>query len=109
MLFGKDKGCDDVAIQKLHSENLAVDRRQKVFVFKDSKSVYGAPIVFENRGMFLRAMMEEFPKGQAVWAKHPQDFSLYEIGDFNFTQGTFEPYEVKECVGLVADLCVVPS
>lgn len=78
--------------------------KHKVFLFKDDKSsTYGPPFVDENRGKVIRQVQEEMQRGQAVWAKHPQDFTLFEIGEFDIRTGNVEMYETKKCVGLVQD------
>jgi len=77
---------------------------QKVFVFKDSKSItYGPPFTEENRGRVIRSIQEQLPQQQAVWAKHPQDFTLFEIGEYDPRTGVVEMYETKEAIGLVQD------
>ena len=79
--------------------------KQKVFVIKDDKSiVYGSPITAPTRGMFLREIMDKVNEGQAYFAKHPMDFSLFEIGEYDPDLGAMVPYEVKQCLGLVQDL-----
>lgn len=95
-----------MAVQKIHEQNLkGASQRLKVFVFKDDKSEsYGPPIIMQTRGMFLREVMENLPRQETVWAKHPMDFSLFEIGEYCPTLGVLYPYEVKTCLGLVQDL-----
>lgn len=79
-------------------------QKHKIFLLKDGKSkTYGPPIVEENRGKLIRSIQEELSRGQAVWAKHPQDFTLFEIGTYDVLTGTIEMYESKDCVGLVQD------
>lgn len=76
----------------------------KVFLLKDDKSTsYGPPATAPTRGMFLRDIQEGLQEGKAVWARHPQDFSLFEIGEFDPRSGTIHLYESKNCLGLVQD------
>lgn len=76
----------------------------KVFCLKDSKSAsYGGPMLFENHGMAIRWIQEGLQNGQPVWAKHPQDFSLFEIGEYDPRSGTMVPGSEKNCIGLVQD------
>jgi len=80
------------------------DSSHKVFVFKDSKSqTYGPPFIDENRGKVIREVQEGIQTGQAVWAKHPQDFTLFEIADYDAKSGSIQMYESKVAVGLVQD------
>jgi len=81
------------------------DLNHRIFCFKDSKSgSYGPPITSQTRGIFFRDVMEELTKGQAIWARHPQDFSIYELGEYDARQGEIRLYDVKNCLGLVQDL-----
>lgn len=76
----------------------------KIFVLKDDKSnSYGPPIVEQTRGMLIRSLQEGLSQGQAIWAKHPQDFTLFEIGEYDPRSGNVELYESKSCLGLVQD------
>lgn len=76
----------------------------KIFCFKDDKSVtYGVPITAQTRGMFIRDVQDELHKGQAIWAKHPQDFAIYELGEYDPHTGSIELYDQKNCLGLVQD------
>lgn len=79
--------------------------KHKMFVLKDDKSAtYGPPFVEQTRGMVIRSLQEGLQQGQAVWAKHPQDFTLFEIGEYDVRTGDVKLYESKSCVGLVQDL-----
>lgn len=76
----------------------------KLFLLKDEKSTsYGFPLSRETRGMFLRDIQEELKRGQALFAKHPQDFSIFEIGEYDALTGEVKLYESKNCLGLVSD------
>lgn len=78
--------------------------KHKIFVLKDSQSsTYGMPITIETRGRFIRDVQEELAKGQAIFARHPQDFSIFEIGEFDPRTGNIYLYETKNCLGLVQD------
>lgn len=80
----------------------------KVFMLKDDKSAtYGMPIVYENRGRFLRDVIQDgLRSGQPLYAKHPQDFSVFEVGEFDPQSGVISMYETKNCLGLVQDFKV---
>lgn len=81
------------------------EEKHKLYVLKDDKSTsYGAPITFPTRGMFIRNFIqEELMRGQAIFAKHPQDFSVFEIGEYDPRSGNIDMYESKTCLGLVQD------
>lgn len=76
----------------------------KVLAFKDDKSeTYGPPFTVETLGMFIREVQEQLPKGQALWAKHPQDFGVYELGEYDPMAGEILLHDQKKCLGLVQD------
>ena len=79
--------------------------KYKIFVFKDDKSAsYGMPITQPTRGIFIRDIVqEEIRRGQSVFARHPQDFSIFEIGEYDPQTGNVHLYETKNCLGLVSD------
>lgn len=90
--------------RKNHDEMVQSVHKHKMFVFKDEKSnTYGYPVVVQTRGMFIRDVQDELMKGQAVWARHPQDFAIFEIGDYDLEKGSVELYANKNCLGLVQD------
>lgn len=76
----------------------------KIFLLKDDKSeTYGPPIVEQTRGILIRNIQEGLEQRQAVWAKHPQDFTLFEIGEYDPRTGNIHMYESKSALGLVQD------
>lgn len=82
----------------------SVVAKHKVFCFKDDKSMtYGPPFIEQNRGMVIRSIQEQLPQKQAIWAKHPMDFTLFELGEYDIRTGVVEMYETKTAVGLVQD------
>lgn len=77
---------------------------QKIFCFKDEKSeTYGPPMTVETQGVFIRQIQEQLPQGQAIWSKHPQDFSIFELGEYDIYTGKILLHESKKCLGLVMD------
>lgn len=82
----------------------ANETAHKLLCFKDDKSEsYGPPFVVETIGMFVRTLQEELARGTAIWAKHPQDFGIYELGTYLPSSGLINLYEQKKCLGLVQD------
>lgn len=76
----------------------------RIVAFKDDKSeTYGPPFTVETKGMLIRTIQEELDKGQAIWARHPQDFAIYELGEYDGASGNILLHEQKKCLGLVQD------
>lgn len=85
-------------VQKLHPQ------LDKIFVIKDEKSLsYGPPFTSMTRGSAIRDIQEGLSKGHAIWARHPQDFALYEIGSYSPSTGEILLYDQKNCLGLMQD------
>lgn len=97
----------DPKVTAAHKELTKSAGTQKIFCFKDEKSdSYGPLMTVENQGIFLRQVQEELPKGQAIWAKHPHDFSIFELGEYDVYSGKIVLHETKKCIGLVLDFKV---
>lgn len=90
--------------EQLHEQVQRTRDHAKIFIFKDEKSQgYGYPMTMHTRGAFIRNLQEELTRGQAIWARHPHDFSIFEIGEYDDVTGTVLMYETKNCLGLVQD------
>lgn len=97
------------AIEKRQVERLSdevVNSAHKILCFKDDKSdTYGPPFTVETLGMFIRSLVEELesPAKKAIWAKHPQDFGVFELGLYHPGSGSILLHDQKKCLGLVQD------
>lgn len=87
-----------------HEKNFEQVGKHKIYAFKDAKSLaYGPPLTMETRGAFIRWLQERIAENQAIWAKHPEDFTVFELGEYDIRSGSVELYEAKNCLGLVQD------
>ena len=74
---------------------------QKIYVLYDSKSeTYTPPTVNPARGQALRSFSDAVngDKKTSVLASHPEDFTLFEIGDFDPKTGNISLYDAKQSV-----------
>ena len=74
---------------------------QKLYVLYDSKSeTYTAPTANPARGQALRSFSDAVNEKQnpTVLAQHPQDFTLFEIGEYDIYTGTLSLYEARVSV-----------
>ena len=56
----------------------------KIFVMRDSKAgFYGVPFFEVSRGSALRGLTEAVRDKQSTICKYPEDFSLFEIGEWD--------------------------
>lgn len=64
----------------------------KAFSVFDSKSeVYGAPYFNQHPGVAVRVFTDLVNDPNTVIAKHPEDFTLFEVGSFDDSKGVMLP------------------
>lgn len=82
----------------------------KVFCFRDAKSEsYGPPITAPNQALFVRDVVIPTAQRDGVISKHPMDFSIYWLGDYDIQTGSMLPAESKTCLGLVSDFLITTT
>lgn len=75
----------------------------KIYSIKDSKAAaYGTPFFQPTRGLALRAFIDLSMDSQSMPAKHPSDFALFELGEFDQLTGMIT-YSEPEFLGYAAD------
>lgn len=61
-----------------------------VFTIYDTKAkTYRNPMVADTRGDFMRSLQDVVNEPDTLFNKHPTDFSLFELGQFDTETGTF--------------------
>lgn len=69
---------------------------QKLYYLFDSKSeTYTAPTANPARGQAIRSFGDAVNGGQGVIADHPEDFTLFEIGEFDPYTGEIKLHDSK--------------
>lgn len=77
----------------------------KMFAVLDTKvEAYQAPMSFRTRGQAIRAFQEACSDNNTQFHKHPDDFVLFEIGEYDETTGMLLPYEAKVPIGSPREL-----
>lgn len=72
----------------------------KVFVVYDSKAEsYALPFYMKSIGEAVRGFGVAARDQQTMIAKHPADFTLFEIGDYDEFSGNISMYEAKKSLG----------
>lgn len=72
----------------------------KVFTVFDSKAeAYLNPIYFQTKGQAIRAFSDTAKDGQSMISKHPQDYTLFEIGEYDQLKGEINMYSAKVSCG----------
>lgn len=77
--------------------------RLKAFAIFDSQAlVYNTPFFFGQDGQALRAVSDLVNDPQSSVSKHPADYTLYRVGEFDDQKGLFESTEPVVLVQLAA-------
>ena len=73
---------------------------QKVYSVRDSKSeVFFKPFISKNAGEALRSFASEANRGDGLISQYPEDFALYELGDWDERAGKLMPYLQNKMLG----------
>jgi len=74
--------------------------RLKIYTVYDCKAeAYLNPFYSASRGQAIRSWEKACNDPQTSMCEYPQDFTLFEIGDFDISNGQFYPYESKISLG----------
>lgn len=78
----------------------------QIFAVYDKKAVaYANPFYYHQKGQALRAFQDAVCDPQSPLSKHPEDFSLFYLGDWNDTTGVIvpltNPVPVEEALNVI--------
>lgn len=72
----------------------------KIFTVYDSKvEAYAQPFLMQSKGAALRAFSDTANDKSTQYNKHPGDFTLFEIGEYDDSNAKLKNYEVKVNLG----------
>lgn len=64
---------------------------RKVFAVWDAKvETFGAPMLLTTNGEAIRTFIDVIKDPQTMISKHPEDYSLFELGSYDTITGKFE-------------------
>jgi len=77
-------------------------------VLDSAAGTFGSPWVVPHVGLAMRAFTDEVNSGSnnSDLVKHPEDFSLYEIGSYNDVTGIITPLDVPKLIAQAKSLKV---
>lgn len=76
----------------------------KMFTVYDSKAeAYLPPFYSKSKGEALRSFTDAVNDPQSQLNKHPEDYTLFEVGDFDENLGGFIILEAKTALGTAID------
>lgn len=89
-------------------------QKMQIFSVYDKKAVaYNAPFYFHQKGQAIRAFEDAVNDPQSPFFKHPEDFALFLIGEWDDTTGLIKslpnPVPVEEALVVRTKNTVVPT
>lgn len=77
----------------------------KMYAVYDTKTeMYSSPFLRLKRGQAIRDWTDEITKESHPVAKHPADFTLFEIGEYDDNSGFVQAYDAKVPLGSALEL-----
>ena len=77
----------------------------KMFSVYDSKTeAYMAPFFMGARGQAIRSFVDTAGEGTSMIAKHPEDFTLFELGDFDDATASLSLHPTPVSLGIAIEL-----
>lgn len=72
----------------------------KMYTVYDQKAeTHNSPLCYQTVGQALRAFTDAANDPNSAIAKHPEDYTLLEIGTFDDSRGTVEPHDKPHLIG----------
>lgn len=76
----------------------------QIFTVYDSKAEsYLPPFYVNARGQAIRSFSDTCNDPEHVFNKHPSDYTLFALGDFNDATGVFTPLDTPLSLGLAQE------
>lgn len=76
----------------------------KVFALRDSKAkCFGPPFYMQERAMAIRALSDLVKDGTQMAARHPEDFTLYQLGEYDDFTGVFTNQNPHDLISMASD------
>ena len=78
--------------------------KQYVFSVYDSKAeMFNQPMFFKAMGEATRAFSDEATRAESAIHKHPDDYTLFLIGEFDVDTGLLTPLTTPKSYGLARE------
>jgi len=74
--------------------------KSKVYTVYDAKiEAYMNPFLMQTKGQAIRAFQDTINGKESQFSKHPEDFTLFEIGEYDDNKGHYTMHDVKISMG----------
>lgn len=78
----------------------------KLYTVYDSKmEAYLPPFLAKMKGHAIRMFSDTIAQPDSQFAKHPEDYTLVELGDWNEFTGVLTPYKSPVLIGSATEFC----
>lgn len=76
----------------------------KIFTVFDSKvGAYLQPFFMRSRGEAIRAYTDLCNDGKSEFTKYPEDYTLFELGEFSDMDAKFHMYDAPHSLGVALE------
>lgn len=83
---------------------------KKLYSVKDVKSgLFNAPMMFVTKGEAIRGFTQAANDNGTMVGKYPEDFGLYELGEFNDESAKITVYDTPYHLGNASDFVRKPE
>lgn len=74
---------------------------EQVFVVYDSKAeIYEKPFHMQTKGQAVRGFTDVINDKQTPLGQHPEDYTLFHIGEYDNLKGIYSIFESKKSLGI---------
>lgn len=76
----------------------------KIYSVYDSKAeAFASPMYFQTKGQAIRSFTEAANDKSHPIGKYPEDFTIFELGEFNDSNSRFTLYDTPYSLGLAIE------
>lgn len=76
----------------------------KVYAVYDTKTEsYTMPLCFKAKGEAIRSIVDEVNNPQSNIGRHPEDYVLFELGEYDELTGVITSYPAKVSLGVAIE------
>lgn len=76
----------------------------QVFTVYDSKiEAFASPFICKTKGEAIRSWIDIVNDRQSAFSKHPEDFTLMHIAEYDDSSGRYENFTVPKSLGLAIE------
>lgn len=80
---------------------------KKIFTVRDTKAeAYMDPFYMASRGEAVRSFGDAANDTQHPFHKHPEDYVLFELGEYDLGSASFHLHEAPKSLGVALDFVV---